>query len=150
MKDISRSSDSIVFECDLAEPPEKVWRALMQPELLAQWLMPSDGQGAERSAPTERSVPIECEVLAAEPNRFLRYKWRETERGRAGEPRETVDSIVTFELSVMPTGGTHLRLVHSDFVILAFRQTDQRSNPTAAAKETTNMSGFSSQFRMAA
>jgi uncharacterized protein YndB with AHSA1/START domain len=129
VKDISRSSDSIVFECDLAEPPEKVWRALTQPELLTQWLMPSDDEIAERSAdqsvPVNRSAPIECEVLAAEPNRFLRYKWRETERGKAGEARETVDSIVTFELSVMPTGGTHLRLVHSDFVIVAFTQSRQ-------------------------
>ena len=154
MKDISRSSDSIVFECDLSESPEKVWRALTQPELLAQWLMPGDGESAARSAdqsaPINRSAPVECEVLAAEPNRFLRYRWRETERGRAGKARETVDSIVTFELSVMPTGGTHLRLVHSDFVIVACRQTGQLEKPAAAAKKNTIMSGYSSQFRMAA
>src|SRR4051812_30805149 len=123
MKDTRTSSDSIVFEVDLPEPPEKVWRALTQPEVLAQWLMPSEGQSAERSVPSDSSAAIECEVLAAERNRFLRYKWRETGKGRRGEPRETVDSIVTFELSVMPTGGTHLRLVHSDFVIVACRQT---------------------------
>jgi uncharacterized protein YndB with AHSA1/START domain len=35
-------AESIVVECDLPEPPEKVWRALTVPELLAAWLMPND------------------------------------------------------------------------------------------------------------
>ncbi|RUW11496.1 SRPBCC domain-containing protein, partial [Mesorhizobium sp. M1A.F.Ca.IN.022.05.2.1] len=30
------------FECELPDPPEKVWRALTEPELLAAWLMPTD------------------------------------------------------------------------------------------------------------
>ena len=30
------------FECDLPDPPEKVWRALTEPELLAAWMMPND------------------------------------------------------------------------------------------------------------
>lgn len=32
------SSDSLVFECDFEEPPEKVWRALTEPRLLEAWL----------------------------------------------------------------------------------------------------------------
>lgn len=32
------SSDSLVFECDFDEPPEKVWRALTEPQLLEAWL----------------------------------------------------------------------------------------------------------------
>ena len=35
---------SIVAEYDLPYPPEKVWRALTEPELLAAWLMPNDIQ----------------------------------------------------------------------------------------------------------
>ena len=33
-------TDSIAFEFDLPHPPEKVWRALTDPDLLAQWLLP--------------------------------------------------------------------------------------------------------------
>lgn len=32
------SADSMVFECDFEEPPEKVWRALTEPRLLDVWL----------------------------------------------------------------------------------------------------------------
>ena len=38
MKAKPDSSDSLVFECDFEEPPEKVWRALTDPALLAAWL----------------------------------------------------------------------------------------------------------------
>jgi uncharacterized protein YndB with AHSA1/START domain len=33
---------SIVVERDLPHPPEKVWRALTQSALVAEWLMPND------------------------------------------------------------------------------------------------------------
>ena len=36
-------SESISFDFDLQHPPEKVWRALTDPELLAQWLLPVIG-----------------------------------------------------------------------------------------------------------
>jgi len=45
-------ADSLSFECDLEEPPEQVWRALTEPELLAAWLEPDamrpadDGRGS--------------------------------------------------------------------------------------------------------
>jgi uncharacterized protein YndB with AHSA1/START domain len=32
------SPDAVVTECDLPEAPEKVWKALTAPELLAAWL----------------------------------------------------------------------------------------------------------------
>lgn len=40
------SSDSLVFECDLEEPPEKVWRALTEPQLLDEWLTTGDAPWA--------------------------------------------------------------------------------------------------------
>lgn len=40
------SSDSLVFECDLDEPPEKVWRALTEPRLLEAWLTTGDALSA--------------------------------------------------------------------------------------------------------
>ncbi len=33
-------SDSLAFEFDLQHPPENVWRALTDPALLTQWLLP--------------------------------------------------------------------------------------------------------------
>ncbi|HEX5208018.1 MAG TPA: SRPBCC domain-containing protein [Steroidobacteraceae bacterium] len=38
MKATPDSSDALVFECDLEESPEKVWRALTEPALLEAWL----------------------------------------------------------------------------------------------------------------
>jgi uncharacterized protein YndB with AHSA1/START domain len=89
---VSESIESVVVECELPDPPEKVWRALTEPELLAEWL--TEGE----------SVPIEREVVLEEPHRLLRYAWRD---GR------DVESLVTFELERTATGGTNLRVIHT-------------------------------------
>ncbi|MGH7106899.1 MAG: SRPBCC family protein [Acetobacteraceae bacterium] len=103
------SADSLVFECDFDEPPEKVWRALTEPELLEAWLT--------KDASRERNVS-DCEIVSAEPHRRLRYRWRDRETGTAdAEPRE-VNSVVTLELSVGSAGGTHLRLTHGEFKLV--------------------------------
>src|SRR5581483_7515663 len=74
-------SDSLVFECDFDEPPEKVWRALTEPQLLEAWLSTDD-------AP---------EILTAEPHRLLRYRWRDREEGRDDSGGREVHSVVTVE-----------------------------------------------------
>jgi uncharacterized protein YndB with AHSA1/START domain len=118
MKDTTATTESVVIECDLPDPPEKVWRALTEQGLLGAWLMPNDMRpevGAQfRFRPgSGEGAAVECEILAAEPHRILR--WRQSERhGSDAEPR-SVDSVVSFELSRTPTGGTHLRLVHDGF-----------------------------------
>jgi uncharacterized protein YndB with AHSA1/START domain len=86
---------SVVTECDLPEAPDKVWKALTVPKLLAAWLPDA----------------VNSEILAAEPNRLLRYRWsgREEDRDERGR---TLESVVTFELTGTQTGGTHLRVVH--------------------------------------
>jgi len=81
----------IVYECDLEDAPEKVWRALTEPELLEAWIL--DG-----------AADVSCEVLEAEPGRSVRYGWRD------GGP---VDSEVSVEIRPANGGGTHFRLVHS-------------------------------------
>ena len=110
-------SNTVVTECDLPETPEKVWKALTTPELLAKWLPEAK----------------DCEVLAAEPNRLLRYRWRAGEDDRDESGRE-LDSVVTFELTHMPSGGTHLRVDHRVLiaapVITLFRA---RREPTGCA-----------------
>lgn len=106
------------FECDLPDPPEKVWRALTEPELLAAWLMPNDikAEAGSRFAFAGSDAPIECEVLEAEPGRLLRYSWRERPGAKDADQFPAFDSIVTFTLAGTASGGTHLRIVHDGFV----------------------------------
>ncbi len=112
----SRPVTPVIVECDLSEPPGKVWKALTVPELLARWLKPNDIR-PEVGSRFRLEPDIECEVLEAEPNRRLRLSWRETEE--SGDSQEScVESIVTFELSETVTGGTHLRLVHEGFEVV--------------------------------
>jgi len=106
----SESTDVMVFECDFDEPPEKVWRALTERELLDAWIATDDSGTPEKRGSTE------YEVLAAEPHRLLRYGCRDRDsEGTGAAADQVLESTVTFELSRGPAGGTHLRLVHSDF-----------------------------------
>jgi uncharacterized protein YndB with AHSA1/START domain len=121
-------SDSLVFECDFDEPPEKVWRALTEPRLLEAWLTTddtpqteSDGQrvGSPARAVPGRRPAGDCEIMTAEPHRLLRYRWRDREDGHDHSPGREVHSVVTVELAPCPTGGTHLRLTHGEFTVIA-------------------------------
>ena len=106
----------IVIECDLAAPPHTVWRALTVPELVATWLLPNTLEArvgakfALDGAPAGLADRIECEVLAADPDRLLRYSWRERRAGDSDPARETV---VTFRLAANADGGTRLRIVQA-------------------------------------
>jgi uncharacterized protein YndB with AHSA1/START domain len=117
----AEAEDTIAFECELPEPPEKVWRALTVPELLAAWMMPNDinPEIGSRFAFAGPDTPIECEILDAEPGRLLRYSWRERaepgDAARHGPLDSPLDSIVTFTLDRTVSGGTHLRIVHDGF-----------------------------------
>jgi uncharacterized protein YndB with AHSA1/START domain len=104
------SSDSLVFECDLEEPPEKVWRALTEPELLEAWLDEDESRGTDST---------DYEILSAEPHRLLRYRWRDRESGSGDGEIRQVDSVVTVELAPGRAGGTHLRLTHGEFRIVS-------------------------------
>lgn len=107
---------SLSLAYDLPHPPEKVWRALTDPALLAQWLLPVAGFRPEPGAAFRfQTQPypgwdgtVDCEVLEAEPHRTLRYAWRVP---FAGAP---LDTVVAFTLA--PTAfGTRLSIVQSGF-----------------------------------
>jgi len=105
--------EDIVLDYDLDEAPEKVWRALTRPELVAAWLGPNDiaaKVGRRFALEPAPDKPVDCEVLEAVPERRLSWLWRE-----ADERGGTVESTVTFEVTPTPLGGSHLRLIHSGF-----------------------------------
>lgn len=139
-------SDSLVFECDFEEPPEKVWRALTEPQLLEAWLTaeePSrtdsaegkssegaDGKSSQAVAGTARRIArSEYDIVSAEPHRRLRFRWRDKESAVGDSGGREVHSMVTFELAPGPAGGTHLRLTHGEFRFAA-------ATPTVVAEPT--------------
>ena len=105
-------SETISLDFDLHHSPAKVWRALTDPKLLSEWLLPAVGFKAERGATFTLQAPprpewdgtVSCRVLEVEPGRTLRYNWV------VGD----LDTIVTFTLTPTPS-GTHLSLVQSGF-----------------------------------
>jgi uncharacterized protein YndB with AHSA1/START domain len=104
--------ETISFEVDLQHPPAKVWRALTDPALLAEWLLPVIGlelrPGADFMFKTQPypgwDGTVNCRMLEIEPQRKLRYTWTVP----------FLDTDVTFTLT--PTAlGTHLGIVQSGF-----------------------------------
>jgi uncharacterized protein YndB with AHSA1/START domain len=105
-------TDSIAFEFDLPHPPEKVWRALTEPALLAEWLLPAIGFTLEQGAAfTFKAEPVggwdgvvQCRIVDIETHRTLTYDWG------VGD----MATLVSFTLT--PTAsGTRLSLVQSGF-----------------------------------
>src|ERR1043166_3726902 len=77
---------SVVIEREMPHPPEKVWRALTQPHLIAEWLMKNDF------------------TPAVDPNKRLSYTWAAL----------GLESVVTWTLTAT-SRGTHLRMEQSGF-----------------------------------
>ncbi len=102
-----------VIEREIAHPPEKLWRALTQPHLMAEWLMKNDFQpqvGHRFNLRGDWGGVLDCEVLSLEPPTSLSYTWNHEH----ADPAYDLTSVVTFTLT--PTAkGTHLRVEQSGF-----------------------------------
>ncbi|MDX8353625.1 SRPBCC domain-containing protein [Cognatiyoonia sp. IB215182] len=97
---------AVIIERELPYPPDRVWRALTQPELLSEWLMNSDfvpELGAAFSFDAGWGS-IACEVREVTPMASLSYTWTAAD----------VDTIVTWTLEPIPK-GTRLRLEQVGF-----------------------------------
>ena len=106
MNNAATETRSVVVERDIAFPPEKVWRALTQPHLIAEWLMEGDFKPAKdhRFKFTADWGSVDCQVMAIEPNKTLSYTWAAM----------GLESVVIWTLT--PTSaGTHLRMEQSGF-----------------------------------
>ncbi|MDZ3830368.1 MAG: SRPBCC domain-containing protein [Sphingopyxis sp.] len=106
MTETSAEARRVVVEREFAHPPEKLWRALTQPHLVAEWLMAGDiaaTPGHHFSFGADWGH-VDCEVITVEPERILAYSW-------AGSGLE---SVVTWTLTATAT-GTRLRMVQTGF-----------------------------------
>lgn len=116
-KTAQSQTESISFEFDLHHSPEKVWRALTDPVLLAEWLLPAIDFKLESGAAftfKTQAYPgwdgtVNCKFVEIEPLRKLSYTWTVP----------FLDTVVTFTLTPTAT-GTHLSLEQSGF------KTDQK------------------------
>jgi hypothetical protein len=73
----STETRSVVVEREIPYPPQKIWRALTQPHLIAEWLMKNDfqpvvGHGFKLSADWGA---VDCQVQTVEPEKTLSYTW---------------------------------------------------------------------------
>jgi uncharacterized protein YndB with AHSA1/START domain len=109
----STETRAVVVEREIAHPPEKLWRALTQPHLIAEWLMQNDFAprvGHRFKLTGDWGGVLDCEVLAIEPNRTLSYTWNFAHDDAA----YALQSVVTFTLTPTRT-GTHLRMEQVGF-----------------------------------
>jgi uncharacterized protein YndB with AHSA1/START domain len=107
----AESNRSVVIEKVFPHPQEKVWRALTETPLIAQWLMKNDFEPVVGRKFQFRFDPvqgwdgvIDCQVMAVDPINRLSYTW-----GSLG-----LESVVLFTLTPAE-GGTHVRMEHSGF-----------------------------------
>lgn len=107
MTQAAQAPATLVVERAFAHPPQKLWRALTEGELLAQWLLANDFQAQVGHRFTFRAEPnphwdglVPGEVLVVEPPSKLSYSW--------------LHWVVTWTLT--PTAeGTTLRMEQAGF-----------------------------------
>ena len=138
MKPIDKTAPSqtgaLTFEFELPHAPHKVWRALTEPALLNEWLLPITGFKLELDTAftfKTQAFPgwdgtVKCQVLEVEPLKKLSYAWV------VGEM--ILNTVVTFTLTPTQT-GTRLVLVQSGF------KPDQKQNFGGARYGWTLMGG---------
>ena len=106
MSNTAAETRSVIVVREIPYPPERIWRALTQPHLIAEWLMNNDFK-LERGHQFKLSGDwgaVDCQVQAIEPNRTLSYSW----------DAMGLESVVTWTLTPTST-GTCLRMEQSGF-----------------------------------
>jgi uncharacterized protein YndB with AHSA1/START domain len=116
MNRTTEGTRSLVFERHMPHAPEKVWRALTESSLIAQWLMKNDFVAEVGHRFTFRATPVpgwsgvtNCEVVKVEPPHTLVYSW-----GDGTESDSGLRTVVSWTLT--PSGGgTLVRMEQSGF-----------------------------------
>ena len=115
MSNPAEAPSKLVVEKVFPHSPQKLWRALTENTLLAQWMMNNDFAPVVGHKFQFRADPmpnwngiVDCEVLALEPLKSLSYSWG------TGGLESGLQWVVLFTLT--PTdSGTHLRMEQSGF-----------------------------------
>ena len=112
MIDPAVDTRTLVVEKVFAHAPEKLWRALTESPLLAQWLLKNDFAPEPGRRFQFRMDPmphwdgaVDCEVQIVDPITQLSYRWRAL----------GLDSVVLWTLTPVE-GGTHVRMEQSGFL----------------------------------
>ena len=112
----AESPSTLVVERVFAHPPEKLWRALTESPLLAEWMMSNDFepvvgrrfQFRTEAKPNWNGV-VDCEVLTVAPYERLSYSW-----GVGGGAGGGMQWVVLWTLTPAE-GGTRVRMEQSGF-----------------------------------
>ncbi len=106
MTDVVDEIRTIVIERKFSHPPERIWRALTQRDLIAEWLMANDFEPAAGHRFHLRGDwgAVACEVRQIEPFHTLVYSW----------DAHGLESVVTWTLAPSD-GGTLLRMAQTGF-----------------------------------
>jgi uncharacterized protein YndB with AHSA1/START domain len=101
----------LVVERVFPHPPEKLWRALTESTLLAQWMLSNDFEPVVGRRFQFRTEPkpnwngiVDCEVMIVDPLRSLSYTWG------VGD----MHWVILWTLT-LAEGGTHVRMEQSGF-----------------------------------
>ena len=119
------------LERTIPAPPDRVYRAWLDPGLLAQWMAPgtltvSRTEVDERAGGHYRiwqadagaaAGGFDCELAELVPGQRIVFRWGFVGPDRAGGP--SYDSLLTVTLREAPGGGTVLTLVHERLDALA-------------------------------
>jgi uncharacterized protein YndB with AHSA1/START domain len=98
------------------QSPKEVWAYLTQPELMEQWLMPSDFKpvvGHHFRFTNPNNTFVICEVLEVKPFTNLAYVWKND----WSKTKTPYTSKVSWTLTPLEN-GTELLLVHDGFELL--------------------------------
>jgi uncharacterized protein YndB with AHSA1/START domain len=115
MTNAAESTQTLVVERVFPHPPEKLWRALTESSLLAQWMMTNDFEPEigrkfrfqAQPAPNWNGV-VDCEVLVVDPGKRLSYSWG------VGGSESGLQWVVLWTLTPVES-GTHVRMEQSGF-----------------------------------
>lgn len=107
----AENTGTVVIERVFPHPPEKLWRALTENPLIAQWLLNNDFEPVVGRKFQFRSEPmpnwngvIDCDVLIVDRVKRLSYSWNSL----------GLESVVLWTLTPAE-GGTHVRMEQAGF-----------------------------------
>ncbi len=115
MTNTAENTRTLVIERVFAHPPAKLWRALTESPLIAQWMMNNDFAPVVGRKFQFRADPmpnwngvVDCEVLIIDTLQRLSYNWG------VGDSAAGLQWVVLWTLTPAE-GGTHVRMEQSGF-----------------------------------